>query len=109
MDLCDEVVRLKGIADEKHSEYSEFTIIPFGKYSKPPDGPKRLADVPDDYLRWWIRENGNRELIVLESEYGPQNKRHIARQNLKLYDYIIKRFDGDEVQADRESHSEGAT
>ena len=26
--------------------------MPFGKYSKPPDGPRAMQDVPGDYLLW---------------------------------------------------------
>ena len=32
-------------------------LMPFGKYSKPPDGPRKMDDVPADYLLWLWDEN----------------------------------------------------
>lgn len=31
-------------------------MMPFGKYSKPPDGPRKMEDVPADYLLWLYDE-----------------------------------------------------
>jgi len=31
--------------------------MPFGKYSKPPDGPRAMDDVPACYLLWLWDEN----------------------------------------------------
>lgn len=102
MELCVEVERLRQIADEQNSEYSDYTIMPFGKYSKPPDGPKKLADVPDDYLEWWFKENGRREVIILEMDYGPYAQRAAALKKLRLHDYIKRRKHDNEIQSDRE-------
>ncbi len=27
-------------------------LMPFGKFSKPPDGPRKMEDVPASYLLW---------------------------------------------------------
>jgi hypothetical protein len=107
MELCNEVVRLKAIADEKHGEYSDFTLMPFGRYAKPPDGPRKLADVPNEYLEWWLGEHLSREVIALESQYGPHRQRYASKQNLKLYDYIQRRLNHDsEIQGTGEGEAE---
>jgi uncharacterized protein (DUF3820 family) len=99
-----EVERLKQIADERHGEYSDYTQLPFGKYKG-----KRLADVPDDYLRWWIEQH-DRYSMSLDAQYGPQSKRQVARANLKLYDYILRRMEKPDdvsqtVETDQESNA----
>jgi hypothetical protein len=95
MELCSEVVRLRGIADEKRSEYSDFTQLSFGQHKG-----RKLADVPNEYLEWWLRQHPDREIIRLETEYGAWGQRAIAKQNLKLYDYVQKRLNNDNTQGD---------
>jgi uncharacterized protein (DUF3820 family) len=34
-------------------------MMPFGKYSKPPDGPRKMEDVPAEYLLWLYDEGCN--------------------------------------------------
>ena len=51
--------------------------MPFGKYSKPPDGPLKMEDVPASYLLWLhdqgcnhagVRDYINTNLTTLMSE-----------------------------------------
>ena len=84
--LCDEVERLQGIADERFGQYTDFTLMPFGKHKG-----KQLAQIPDDYFEWWLIGK-NRNIIKLESEHSTYPKRSFAQQSLKLYDYVIERF-----------------
>lgn len=85
MDLCIEVERLQQIADERNSEYTDFTLMPFGGYI----GVK-LMDIPDDYLAW-LQRTTNREGVLLETRYGPYAKREHASRKLRLLDYIKRR------------------
>lgn len=56
--------------------------MPFGKYSKEPDGPKTMAEVPASYLLW-LRDQGCSH---------PQVKEYIEENLTALYkecpDYI---------------------
>ncbi len=94
MELCLEVERLRGIADEQNAEYSDFTLMPFGQHKG-----KRLADVPDDYLRWWLRQNPDRGILVLEHNHGNYANRVNASKKLKLHSYIQERFNNDDEDA----------
>jgi uncharacterized protein (DUF3820 family) len=101
MELCKEVERLRVIADEQNSEFSDYTLMPFGAHKD-----KRLADVPDDYLHWWFSQHADRPTIILEMDFGPFAQRVQALKNLRLHDYIKRRFkernDDSEIQGDRE-------
>lgn len=91
VELCLEVERLKQIADEQNSEYSDYTLMTFGKYGKPPEGPKKLADVPNEYLEWWFNKNSDRNIIILEMDHGPFQQRAVAIKKLRLHDYIKRK------------------
>jgi len=84
--LCLEIERLKRVADEQNSAYSEFTLMPFGQHKC-----KRLGDVPDDYLRWWEKQN-DRASLQTDVQFGKYGDRMIADMKLRLLDYINKRF-----------------
>lgn len=57
--------------DEKSqmNALTDTDLMPFGKYSKPPDGPKTMEDVPADYLLWLWEQGcsnfGVRQYIIL--------------------------------------------
>jgi uncharacterized protein (DUF3820 family) len=99
MELCMEVERLRQIADEQNSEYSDYTQMPFGLHKG-----KKLGDVPEDYLRWWQSQQ-DRSIIMLEYQHGPYSQRATATKKARLYDYIKRRLEhgGDEIQGDREN------
>jgi hypothetical protein len=93
MELCLEIERLQMIADERNSEYSDYTLMPFGKYKC-----KRLKDVPNDYLEWWSKQGENdRDLLTLEWHHGTFKDRAIASMKIKLLDYIKHREEQSEV------------
>jgi hypothetical protein len=85
----DELVKLRLRCADKYTPYDDNAPCPFGQYKG-----ERLADVPEDYLRWWFNTAGKREMIVLDMDYGPWPKRVAAFKRLKLYDYIKERFNG---------------
>jgi hypothetical protein len=88
LEACDEVERLRAIADEKHGVFSDFTLMPFGKHRG-----LRLADVPADYLEWWLRQPNNDSAVIRsEAQFDKFPQRAIAQQKLKLRDYITARF-----------------
>jgi len=87
LELCLEIERLQMIADEHNSEYSDYSLMPFGKYKC-----KRMMDVPNDYLQWWmVQPENNRELLVLEYQHGSYKDRAIASMKVRLHDYINRR------------------
>jgi hypothetical protein len=85
--LCDELERLHPIADERTAAFSDFSLMPFGAHKK-----VKLGDVPDNYLKWWLSQNPNADALSLDAEFGDFPKRMVARQKLKLFDYIQERF-----------------
>ena len=87
--LCDELERLRGVADERNGRFSDFSLMPFGTYKR---SQTKLGDVPESYLRWWLSENPDRSILSLESQFGEYGKRAVAHQKLKLFDYIQERF-----------------
>lgn len=96
-ELVAEVLRLRAIADEHNSEYSEYTLMPFGQHKG-----KKLADVPEDYLKWWFGKQ-DRAIITLEYNHGPYKDRAIATMKARLYDYLRERFKhGDKIQGDQQ-------
>jgi hypothetical protein len=97
IELCNEVFRLRMIADERNGEFSEYTLMPFGQHKG-----KKLLDVPEDYLRWWHSKQ-DRGIIILEYHHGPYAQRNVASMKLRLYDYLNTRFKeqhGNQVQDD---------
>jgi hypothetical protein len=82
-----EVERLRQIADEQNAEFSEYTLMPFGAHKG-----KKLADVPPDYLKWWISQNGDRSVMVLEARHGNYAVKATAAMKLRLLDYLTIRF-----------------
>jgi hypothetical protein len=89
LQTCDEIERLRAIADEKHGAFSDFTLMPFGKHRG-----QKLADVPDDYLEWWLRNNSDRSAIEVGTRFGAFAEKAVAQQKLKLFDYLSQRFGG---------------
>lgn len=87
--LCDELERLRGIADERNGRFSDFSLMPFGIYKR---SHTKLGDVPDSYLRWWLSQNPDRSILTLESQFGEFSKRVAAQTKVKLFDYIQQRF-----------------
>ena len=98
LEACDEVERLHAIADERHGAFSDFTLMPFGKHRG-----DRLADVPDDYLQWWLQQPGNDGSVIgTEAQFSQYPERAIAQQKLKLYDYAILRVATNKTGKDHE-------
>jgi len=89
VELCNEVVRLQSLADEKHGELSDFSLMTFGEHKG-----RKLADVPEDYLRWWLSQNSDRSIIQLEVRFKSYPEKAIAVHNLRLHDYLVRRFNG---------------
>jgi hypothetical protein len=87
LELCDEIERLQGVTDEKHGNYTNFTLMPFGVHKG-----KKLVDLPDDYIQWWRGMNPDRGAIQVERDFGKFSERRIAEQKLKLFDYFNQRF-----------------
>jgi putative quorum-sensing-regulated virulence factor len=92
LELCDEIERLRAVADEKNGRYGDYTLIPFGKYKG-----RRLMDVPDDYLYWWRHQNRDESSIFLDTQYGPFAQRVAAKMKLKLHEYLKVRLNGNQV------------
>jgi len=88
LELAVEVERLRQIADEEHAVMSEYSLMPFGKYARPPLGPRKLADVPKDYLKWWLANNPDRGVILLEIQHGEYAKRAMAVKALRMWDFL---------------------
>jgi len=88
LEACDEVERLRMIADERNGVFSDFTLMPFGKRYR----GWKLGDIPDDHFEWWLRQPQN-DLGAIQSEaqFSEYPERAIAQQKLKFYDYAIRR------------------
>lgn len=53
--------------------------MPFGKYSKPPHGPKQLKDVPAGYFHWlW---HSNKERIGPVFDYIRENMSAMKKED----------------------------
>src|SRR5262245_60366376 len=85
--LCEEVQRLSALVDENEARYGDYTRMPFGKHKG-----EQLGLVPDDYLAWWLRKNGDRGILELEARHGVGARKFIGQRSLKLYDYLVERF-----------------
>jgi hypothetical protein len=68
---------------DKSAPYNHSTLMPFGKYKGEP-----LGEVPNDYFKWWSRLNPDWDVLYIETLYAPYPEKAIAKQKLKLFDYI---------------------
>jgi hypothetical protein len=82
-----ELNRLRAMLLDKSGPYTASTLMPFGKYKSEP-----LGEVPDDYLKWWLKENPDWDVIYIESLYARYPEKAIAKAKLKLHDYVTERF-----------------
>ena len=106
LELSVEVERLRQIADEENSVMSEYSLMPFGKYAKPPDGPRKLADVPKEYLKWWMSINPDRGVILLEVQFGEYANRAVAVKKLRMWDFLKNHLSHDDkMESDRTQES----
>src|SRR5262249_44694641 len=72
---------------EKGEPMTDDSICPFGKHKGEP-----LRNVPDSYLRWWIKQNPDRNAIESKAATFDYRERAVALRGLKLWDYIAARF-----------------
>jgi hypothetical protein len=72
---------------DKSGPMTDDSLMPYGKYKNTP-----LWKVPDDYWQWWKNKHPDPDVIEAETGSYDFRKRSIARQNLKLWDYIQGRF-----------------
>lgn len=91
-----ELNKLRAQLLDKSGPMQPDSLMPFGKYKGEP-----MQEVPDDYLRWWIEANPDWDVIYIEVLYAKFPERAIAKQKLKLHDYITERFNGDKLQGGR--------
>lgn len=82
-----ELNRLRAQLLDKSGPYQPDSLMPFGKYRGEP-----LHEVPDDYLKWWLEQNPDWDVIYVECLYSKFPERAIAKLKLKLHDYITQRF-----------------
>jgi len=82
-----ELIRLRAAMVDKRGPLTDDSLCPFGQYKD-----ERLGDVPDEYLRWWFRENSDRSILELEVHCLGYPKKAIAIQKLKLHDYLKFRW-----------------
>ncbi len=94
LELCDEVERLQNIADERNGSFSDCTLMPIGKQYR----GRRLIDIPDNYFRWWLREN-DRASLVIDAQFSRDFAvKTIAAKKIRLFDYITERLNGEAIQ-----------
>ena len=86
-ELCDEVERLHGVNDERHGDYTNYTLMPWGVHKG-----KELGDMPADYFEHLQRRHPDRGVIQLEIDHSNFQKSRLAEQILKLLDYAARRF-----------------
>lgn len=91
-----ELNQLRAKQLDKSGPFSATTLMPFGKYKGEP-----MHEVPDDYLSWWIEQNPDWDVIYIEVLYAKFPERAIAKQKLKLHDYVTERFNGNKIQDHR--------
>jgi hypothetical protein len=84
----DEIVELRLKTSDMRGEYDDFTPCPFGTEHK----GTRLKDVPWDWLLWWYSKNKDRDIIIMDMDFGPWPRRHAAVKKLRLHDYIRQRL-----------------
>ena len=98
IELVEEVRRLRDLHTKRKARRGEDLDddceISFGEYAG-----ERLADVPDDYLVWWRSQN-RLDSLTVDASFGQQPAKAIAKQRLRLYEYICKRVgnNGREIQ-----------
>ena len=89
MELVEEVRRLRDLHTKRKAARGEplddDCEMSFGEFKG-----ERLADVPDDYLIWWRSQNHVDDLNI-DAQFGQQPAKAIAKQKLRLYEYITKR------------------
>ena len=85
--LRKELNRLRARELDKSGPYMDGTLMPFGKYKGEP-----LHEVPEDYLRWWLEQNPDWDVIYIEFLYAKYPEKAIAGSKLKLHDYVMDRF-----------------
>jgi hypothetical protein len=89
LDLLDEIDRLRALWDRNQVQrgvVSDESLMPFGQYKG-----ERLANVPEDYLLWWLKQN-NRDALQIDADFGKHPTNFIAQRKLKIYDYIQQRI-----------------
>ena len=56
-------------------------IMPWGKYSRKPDGPLRMMDVPASYLHWlWTNGKENETASCQVADYIGRNIDALAKE-----------------------------
>jgi len=103
LELLDEVVRLRHLWDRnevRRGVVSDESLMSFGEFRG-----ERMADVPEDYLCWWIRRN-NRDALKIDAEFATAPANYIAQGKLKLYDYIQRRIKQEAAETLNETMSD---
>jgi ParB-like chromosome segregation protein Spo0J len=74
-------------APAKADLLTDDSICPFGRHKGEP-----MRKVPDDWLRWWLSQNPDREAIEAKVDTFDHRERAIALRALRLWNYIAERF-----------------